>query len=115
MEASLKRACADHDLRAIGANIFNACDGIITVYVHWSDGGCASGSGKTFDKALACAISEMSERRSPIRCSYCDATGDLRKHHDTGGHTPQDYVCASCFTPDTDGPAFDDLAKAEVA
>lgn len=57
----------------------------------------------------------MGYRVEAIRCSYCDATGDLRKHHDTGGHAPQDYVCASCFTPETDGPAFDDLAKAEAA
>lgn len=57
----------------------------------------------------------MGYRVESIRCSYCDATGDLRKHHDTGGHAPQDYVCASCFTPETDGPAFDDLAKVEAA
>jgi hypothetical protein len=67
MEAKLKQAIADHGLTGIGANIFDASTGLLTVYVHWiengSDRGCASGSGPTFDGALAVAVAEMSESR----------------------------------------------------
>lgn len=72
-------------------------------------------SKKRIDKEFAELAARLGYRIEPIQCSYCDATGDLRKHHDTGGHAPQDYVCASCFTPETDGPAFDDLASVEAS
>lgn len=48
-------------------------------------------------------------------CEYCGATEEeteLRKHHDTQGYIPQDYICEDCFTPQDDGPCFDDLTPA---
>lgn len=44
-----------------------------------------------------------------LACAYCDATENLRQHHDGGGYIPQDYVCENCFVPADDGPCFDDL------
>ena len=67
MEAILKRACDNHDLRSISVMIFTehkTCP--ITVYVHWGeprDGNCASGSGNTFDGAFAVALCQMADRR----------------------------------------------------
>lgn len=45
-------------------------------------------------------------------CEYCGETEGLRKHHDTQGYIPQDYICEDCFTPQDDGPCFDDLTPA---
>lgn len=66
MESFLQKACADHNLSGIGANVFNASTGEVTVYLHWGEGpdsDCSSGHGRSFDEALACAAVEMNERR----------------------------------------------------
>lgn len=68
METILKHCCATHSLSGIGANIFRAdTEPYVTVYLHWKtgEGGCASGSGDTFDEALTKALAEMAERRTP--------------------------------------------------
>ena len=46
------------------------------------------------------------------RCAYCDETDGLRSLHDGGGYIEPDYVCEACFTPQDDGPCFDDLPAA---
>lgn len=45
-------------------------------------------------------------------CAYCDETRNLRQLHDGGGYIEPDYVCEDCFTPQDDGPCFDDLPAA---
>ena len=42
-------------------------------------------------------------------CAYCDETENLRLLHNMRGVGEQDYVCGECFTPDDNGPGFDDL------
>jgi hypothetical protein len=60
----LNRACKEHDLSGIGANVFDISTGDVTVYIHWDEpGGCSSGTGPTFDDALQIAVAEMHERR----------------------------------------------------
>ncbi|WP_144378477.1 hypothetical protein [Mesorhizobium amorphae] len=67
MEKTIKDLCAKHGLTGIAVNIFRAdTKPYVTVYLHWQrgEGGCASGSGETFDEALALALAEMAERRT---------------------------------------------------
>lgn len=66
MDITLKQLCVDLDLTSIGVNVFGApAKPYICVYVHWdgTDNTCASGSGDTFDEALAAALSDMATRQ----------------------------------------------------
>lgn len=64
MDATLYETCKEHGLTGLGVNVVGVPERpYIGVYVHWADGECASGTGKTFDEALACALAEMAERR----------------------------------------------------
>lgn len=42
-------------------------------------------------------------------CPYCGQTVGLRKMHDGYGPVPPEYTCEADFTPQDDGPCFDDL------
>lgn len=45
-------------------------------------------------------------------CAYCGTTEGLRQCHDGGGYIKPDFICEGCFTPQDDGPCFDDLPPA---
>jgi hypothetical protein len=64
MEAILKQLCEEHGLTSVGINIFSNEKMHFAVYLHWGALGCISGSGETFDEALANALTNMSERRA---------------------------------------------------
>lgn len=65
MEKKLNRLCDKHGLSSISVMLIpgnGPCH--LTVYVHWHAlelSKCASGSGATFDRALAVALDEMAQ------------------------------------------------------
>lgn len=48
-------------------------------------------------------------------CPFCDTTQGLRiaSQDPWGGHV--EYICEGCFTPQDDGPCFDDLPLIDLA
>jgi hypothetical protein len=47
-------------------------------------------------------------------CAYCGATKNLRSNSPYHGPNNQpDWICEECFTPQDDGPCFDDLPTGE--
>lgn len=64
MEKTLKQLCEEHRLTTISVMLVPAEEfPPFTVYVHWDNRECASGSGDTVVSALAIALAEMAERR----------------------------------------------------
>lgn len=65
METALFEICMKHGLIGLGVNVFGApAKPYIGVYVHWAEGECAGGTGKTFDAALERALAGMTARRA---------------------------------------------------
>lgn len=63
MEKKLRSVCKKHSLRTISVMLMTEARAPhLTVYAHWGEPGagkCASGSGGTFDEALAVALDDM--------------------------------------------------------
>jgi hypothetical protein len=62
MDQTLRDLCKQHGLTGMSVMLqFDRYD-LITVYLHWSHIGCASGSGKTFEEAFAAGIDDKAAR-----------------------------------------------------
>lgn len=51
------------------------------------------------------------------RCAYCDTMKGLRISMPSfiyrGKRHPTEWICEACFTPQDEGPCFDDLPTSE--